>query len=175
VIAYASRGLTPAESRYSAHKLEFLAVKWAVTDKFRDHLYGCTFTIYTDNNPLCYVMSTAKLDACRQRWVAEFSAFQFEIIYRPGKRNAAISPKQAVDVVQAHQHCTAKAEGLTLKETDMVESQRKDSHVSKVIDCVKNGKKPSGKERKELSGDAKLMLKSSGNDYRWRVDCWSAK
>lgn len=34
VIAYASRGLSPAETRHPAHKLEFLALKWAVTDKF---------------------------------------------------------------------------------------------------------------------------------------------
>ncbi|XP_070573509.1 uncharacterized protein [Ptychodera flava] len=35
VIAYASRGLNPAETRYPAHKLEFLCLKWAVTEKFR--------------------------------------------------------------------------------------------------------------------------------------------
>ena len=51
-IAYASRSLSPAESRYPAHKLEFLALKWCVTDKFKEYLYGSHFTVYTDNNPL---------------------------------------------------------------------------------------------------------------------------
>ena len=34
VIAYASRALSPAEKKYHLHagKLEFLALKWAVTD-----------------------------------------------------------------------------------------------------------------------------------------------
>ncbi len=36
VIAYASRGLTRSEAKYPAHKLEFLALKWAVTVKFSD-------------------------------------------------------------------------------------------------------------------------------------------
>ena len=38
VIAYASRGLKPSEVNYPAHKLEFLALKWAVCDKFQDNL-----------------------------------------------------------------------------------------------------------------------------------------
>ena len=40
-IGYGSRTLTPAERNYHLHsgKLEFLALKWAITDKFRDHLY----------------------------------------------------------------------------------------------------------------------------------------
>ena len=52
VIAYASRGLSPPETRYPAHKLEFLALKWAITDKFYDHLYGRKLSVLTDNNPL---------------------------------------------------------------------------------------------------------------------------
>ena len=38
VIAYANRSLNKAERRYSAHKLEFLALKWAVTDRFYEYL-----------------------------------------------------------------------------------------------------------------------------------------
>ncbi len=89
VIAYVSRGLNPAESRYPAHKLEFLAMKWAVTDKLRDYLLGNSFTVLTDNNPLLYVTSSAKLDATGQRWVAALSQFNFTIKYKPGKNNAA--------------------------------------------------------------------------------------
>ena len=65
VIAYASRSVNKTEMNYPVHKLEFLALKWAITDKFHDYLYGGnTFDVYTDNNPLTYVLSTAKLDAC---------------------------------------------------------------------------------------------------------------
>ena len=68
---------------YPVHKLEFLALKWAVTDKFHDYLYGGnTFELYTDNNPLTYVLFIAKLDACSHRWVARLAKYNFKIHYR---------------------------------------------------------------------------------------------
>ncbi len=68
-VAYASRGLRESErnmDNYSTMKLEFLALKWAVTEKFRDYLIGNRFTIFTDNNPLSH-LKTAKLGAVEQR------------------------------------------------------------------------------------------------------------
>jgi hypothetical protein len=63
VIAYANRGLNRSERYYPVHKLELLSLKWALTEKFQDNLYGKRFTVITDNNPLTYVLTTAKLDA----------------------------------------------------------------------------------------------------------------
>ena len=70
IIAYASRWLSKAEknqSNYSSKKLELLSLKWAVCDKFRDYLLGGQFTLYTDNNPLTYLMKSVKLPAVEQR------------------------------------------------------------------------------------------------------------
>lgn len=55
VIAYASRRLRGAEQNdrnYCSMKLELLAMKWAVTEKFRSYLLGTKFTIITGNNPI---------------------------------------------------------------------------------------------------------------------------
>ena len=72
VIAYASRSVSKTESNYPAYKLEFFALKWAVCEKFHEYLYGSKpFEIYTDNNPLTYVLTSAKLGACGQRWDAK--------------------------------------------------------------------------------------------------------
>ena len=63
VIAYASWTLSKSERNYNAHKLEFLALKWSVTERFHEYLYGGHFEVYIDSNPLTYILTTAKLGA----------------------------------------------------------------------------------------------------------------
>ena len=38
--------------------IELMALKWSVCDKFKDYLLGSKFTVFTDNNPLCYIKSS---------------------------------------------------------------------------------------------------------------------
>ena len=86
-IAFASRTLSKSERNYDAYKLEFLALRWAVTDRFHEYLYGGSFDVYTDNNLLTYVLSTAKLDAIGQCWVASLAPYNFSLHYNPGRHN----------------------------------------------------------------------------------------
>lgn len=88
-VAYASRGLRPTERNmrnYSSMKLEFLALKWAMAEKFREYLLGHKCVVFTDNNPLSY-LHTAKLGATEHRWAAQLASFDFEIKYRSGRVN----------------------------------------------------------------------------------------
>ncbi|XP_023190648.1 uncharacterized protein LOC111608786 [Xiphophorus maculatus] len=86
-VAFASRKLSQSERNYPVHQLEFLALKWAVVDKFHDYLYGARFTVRTDNNPLTYVLTTAKLNATGHRWLAALTTYDFDIQYKPGRDN----------------------------------------------------------------------------------------
>ena len=43
--------------------------------------------MYTDNNLLTYILTTAKLDATGQRWVASLANYNFKIFYKSGKLN----------------------------------------------------------------------------------------
>lgn len=88
-VAYASRGLRPTErnmSNYSSMKLEFLGLKWAMTEKFREYLLGHKCIVFTDNNPLSYLQSS-KLGATEHRWAAQLASFDFDIKYRSGRSN----------------------------------------------------------------------------------------
>ena len=109
VIAYGSRTLLPAEKNYHSTKLEFLALKWAICEKFRDFVaYADHFTVYTDNNPLLYIMSNTKLNANGQRWVSELSEFNFTIKYRPGiiNRDADCLSRLPLDISKYQELCS---------------------------------------------------------------------
>ena len=59
----------------------------AITEKFNDYLYGQILEVLTDNNPLTYVLTPAKLDATGHRWLSALTAFNFKFKYRPGNCN----------------------------------------------------------------------------------------
>ena len=129
VVAYASRSLRPTErnmKNYSSMKLELLALKWAMCEKFCHYLLGGHTTVFTDNNPLSHLQTTAKLGAVEQRWAAELACFDFSIKYRSGRENrnadalsrhpveqpegpgeelTAISCSQQAEAMAEEQHC----------------------------------------------------------------------
>ena len=97
VISYAHRSLMKSETKYLAHKLEFLCLKWAITEQFHEYLYGNTFYVYTDNNPLTYVLMTAKLDAIGHRWITGLANYNFHIHYQSGKSNVEADALSRID------------------------------------------------------------------------------
>ena len=86
-VAYASHGLKGGETKYHSSKLEFLALKWAMTEQFREYLQYQPFVVRTDNNPLTYVLTMPNLDAVGHRWVAAMAGYNFEIQYIRGSDN----------------------------------------------------------------------------------------
>ena len=79
--------MSKSKHNYDAHKLEFLALKWSVTNHFHEYLYGGTFDVYMDNNPLTYILTSAKLDAIGQRWIASLGPYNFSLHYNPSRQN----------------------------------------------------------------------------------------
>ena len=109
VIGYGSRTLNKSEAKYHATKLEFLALKWAITDVFREYLAYCDhFWAFTDNNPLVYLMEVNKLNAYGERWVSELAEYNFTIKYRPGvvNRDADCLSRLPLDVGHYMKLCT---------------------------------------------------------------------
>ena len=66
-IIFGSCSLTPSEKNYHSSKLQFLALKWSITEHFKEYLTYMPFVVRTDNNLLIYVLTTPKLDATGYR------------------------------------------------------------------------------------------------------------
>ena len=101
--------MNKAERNYHLHSgtLEFLALKWAICEQFRDYLYYAnSFTVYTDNNPLMYVLTTAKLNATTHHCVAELADFKFVIKYIPGNANIDADALSCIPIERVMEECT---------------------------------------------------------------------
>jgi len=83
-VYYASRKLTPAESRYSITELECLAALFAAKI-FYLYLAFQRFTVVTDHRPLGWLMAAKDISARLTRWSLKLQACSFNIVYRPGK------------------------------------------------------------------------------------------
>ena len=90
LVAYASWSLNVCEHTYHWTKQEFLALKWALVEQFREYLLWNPFTGKTDNNLLTYIMTMPNLDANWYHWVESFAGFTFSIEYHRGQDNTAI-------------------------------------------------------------------------------------
>lgn len=85
-IAYASRTLCSAETKYSTIERELLAIVWSVKH-FRPYLYGRKFILVTDHRPLTWLFSIKDPGSRLARWRLKLEEYDYKIEYKPGKVN----------------------------------------------------------------------------------------
>ena len=72
-------------------------MKWAITNQFHEYLCGKTFDVYTDNNPLTFLLSTTKLDTMGHRWIAGLANYNFHIHYKSEKSSVEADALSRID------------------------------------------------------------------------------
>ena len=103
IVCFASRLLTATERRYSQCEKEALAAVWAC-ERFWLYLFGSRFRLVTDNRAvqLIFGPSETRPPARIERWALRLTQFDYEIVHRPGKLNAADflsrQPDRSVDL-----------------------------------------------------------------------------
>lgn len=91
-ISFMSRTLTPSERNYSQLDKEGLAVIFGI-QRFHKYLFGRKFTICTDHKPLISLLSEMRavpqfVSPRIQRWAVMMQAYEYTIVYKPGKEHA---------------------------------------------------------------------------------------
>ena len=100
--------------------------------------------MYTDNNPLTYVLTMAKLDATGHRWVAALSNYTFSIIYKPGKGHkdadalSHIKWPEAMELDSQTVHAVCKGVQAPHGKVETL------CHGAQVVDALSNDKTPPG-------------------------------
>ena len=98
-VAYASRALTSAETRYAQIEKELLASLYAC-ERFHQYVYGQAFEVETDHKPLVSIMAKT-LNDCPiriQRMLIRLHKYDVHMTYTPGKyMYAADTLSRAVD------------------------------------------------------------------------------
>ncbi|CAI5693980.1 unnamed protein product [Oreochromis niloticus] len=148
-------------------KLNGLLRKWGDVFAADEEDYGHTDvithsipTVYTDNNPLVH-LSTAKVGAVEQRWVAQLANYQFDIKYRPGQENVnadvlsrmplQVQPQDLVSPQRMGEGARVQAVNIDWDPGHWKSLQEQDPTLYKVRHYMAQGRTPSGEERRQES------------------------
>jgi len=152
VISYASRSLTEVEKRYSQTEKEALGIVWAC-ERFHLYVFGKEFELETDHRPLQYIYSRKSKPSARvERWVLRLQAYDFKVIYKPGRTNIADalsrlnstqpnfnSRHDFQDVCDIVQMIAVQSTPVALSTKDVEEESKTDSELEMVRTCLKTG------------------------------------
>lgn len=85
-VAFLSKKMADAETRYPVHEQELLAIIQALTS-WRHYLHGGKFVVRTDHKSLQFFQTQPMLSGRQARWKDILANFDFDIEYVEGKAN----------------------------------------------------------------------------------------
>ena len=114
-VAFFSRKMIPAETRYETHDGELLAIVEAFKT-WRHYLEGSQHEVLvlTDHNNLRRFMETKSLSSRQVRWAQELSRYHFQIDYRQGKANGAADALSQYPQRNAEEEDAFRAENVKI-------------------------------------------------------------
>ena len=126
------------------------------------------FTVTTDNNPVPYVLTSAKLDPTDHScWLADLTNVHFNIVYKPGKHNTdadALSQMtsesvQAVRKSMSEEEWEGYAQCLAISCCSaMLGARKESSHVLKIMRTRSSLKVEDGALCRQIQGKDRVVL-----------------
>lgn len=155
-VFYFSRHCTPAESRYSSHELEVLAIVETV-ERFRVYLLGRPFRIVTDCAAVTTTSNSKPLVPRIARWMLKLGEFQYELVHRPGVNIAHVDAMSRAPVEAAREatDVTERLMRVDITNDDwLVTMQQQDQNLSHIMAVLREHKE----ENKQLSPEARQFM-----------------
>ena len=138
VICYWSRQLQKAERKYSTIEREALAAVSAF-EEFYPYLYGFSFKLITDHNPLTLLKGLKDVGGRLTRWMIFLQQFDFQVEYRSGKNH---ENADALSRIPSTEHMMAAIQELNADVDALKESQLADEQLRPIIKALQEGKPP---------------------------------
>lgn len=169
VVAYASRNLKPAETRYPVIELELLAIVWAVRH-FRPYLYGKKFNIKTDHKPLIYLFNMTDPSSRLTKFRLYLEEYDFEISYVPGRQNAAADalsriPLNSTELKEMHEHAV-----LVMTRGQARKLQSKNCPAVPEVPATQRPDQPKVVEILKRPKDSIELILCMSRDFRRQID-----
>ena len=79
--------------------------------------------VWTNNNPLTYVLTMPNLDTTGHRWVGTLASFQFELEYQKGTDNGAADALSQVPISHSRQAVQSLLKGAIVGASDRGEAE----------------------------------------------------
>ncbi|KAG1137458.1 hypothetical protein G6F37_011201 [Rhizopus arrhizus] len=130
-VAFASRSLSPAERNYGVSEVEALAIFWGIK-KFAHYLTGTKFTVVTDHHSLQFLNKSKSTDLRGRlaRWTLLLQQHDFEIVYRPGSKNAG---PDALSRYPVPARVSANTYICSLQASDLASAQAVDPYCQELL------------------------------------------
>ena len=132
-VAYESRKLNPAETRYSAYERELLGIVWAI-GKWRHYFEGRKFIVQTDHSSLRHLPNQPSVNRRIWKWVSILQGYDMEIRHIPGKVNPADTITRQVKVDDAEYSGKVKKLDQELVDMIRIPSDATDEDVQRKLD-----------------------------------------
>ena len=81
-------------------------------EHFKEYLTYAPFVVWTDNNPLTYVLTMPNLDTMGHQWVGALASFQFELEYQKGTNNRTADVLSQVPINHSRQTVQSLLKGV---------------------------------------------------------------
>ena len=147
-VAFASRSMISAETRYAQIEKELLSIAFAC-DRFHQFIYGSTFISETDHKPLVNIFKKSLCDCPLrvQRLLLRLQRYDMEVVYVPGKLLVtADTLSRAVENIKP----TNKSDECLEKDIDM--------YVNAVINTMPFSDKRLNEVREKTNSDVDLTV-----------------